>query len=189
MQKEISEIIDASLDTVVKVRELMPQIEKAATIMIDSLKKGNKIMACGNGGSAAQAMHFTGELMGKFLVNREPIAGVCLNSDIVNITAMSNDYGYAQIFKRQVEGIGKGGDVLMCFTTSGNSPNLIEAVRDIKGIKVINFLGMGGGKMKGMGDVDIIIDSDEVPRIQECHLLILHIIAKLIEDEFLKKKK
>lgn len=189
MKRDISEMIDGSLDTVVKVRELMPEIEEAAKIMIDSLKKGNKIMACGNGGSSAQAMHFTGELIGKFLKDRGPMAGVCLNSDTVNMTAVGNDYGYDKIIRRQVKGIGKKGDVLVCFTTSGNSENLVQAVKDIKGIKVVSLLGKGGGKMKGMGDVDIIVDSDEVPRIQECHLLILHILAKLIEDAFLESKK
>ncbi len=186
MKREISEMIDGSLDSVVKVRWLMPQIEKAAKIMIDSLKNGNKIMSCGNGGSASQAMHFSGELVGKFLVDRRPLASVCLNSDITNMTAIGNDYGYDQIYKRQVEGIGKKGDVLVCFTTSGNSENLLQAVKNIKGIKVINLLGKDGGKMKGTGDVDIIVYSEQVPRIQECHLLILHILAKLIEDEFVK---
>ena len=189
MKREISEMIDGSLDAVVTVRQLMPEIEKAAEIMIDSLKKGNKIMACGNGGSSAQAMHFTGELIGKFLVDRGPMAGVCLNSDTVNMTAVGNDYGYDKIIKRQVEGIGKKGDVLVCFTTSGNSENLVQAIKGIKGIKVINLLGRGGGKMKGMGDVDIVVNSNEVPRVQECHLLILHILAKLIEDAFLDSKK
>jgi D-sedoheptulose 7-phosphate isomerase len=186
MKREISEMIDGSLDSVVKVRWIMPQIEKAAKIMIDSLKNGNKIMTCGNGGSASQAMHFSGELVGKFLVDRKPLASVCLNSDIVNMTAIGNDYGYEQIYRRQVEGIGKKGDVLVCFTTSGNSENLLRAVKNIKDIKVINLLGSGGGKMKGTGDVDIIVNSEQVPRIQECHLLILHILAKLIEDEFVK---
>lgn len=186
MKREISEMIDGSLDSVVKVRWIMPQIEKAAKIMIDSLKNGNKIMTCGNGGSASQAMHFSGELVGKFLVDRNPLASVCLNSDIVNMTAIGNDYGYEQIYRRQVEGIGKKGDVLVCFTTSGNSENLLRAVKNIKDIKVINLLGSGGGKMKGTGDVDIIVNSEQVPRIQECHLLILHILAKLIEDEFVK---
>lgn len=187
MRKEISEMIDGSLDAAVTVRELMPEIEAAAKIMIDSLRRGNKVMACGNGGSSAQAMHFTGELIGKFLRDRGPMAGVCLNSDTVNMTAVGNDYGYDQIIKRQVEGIGNKGDVLVCFTTSGNSENLVQAVKGIKDIKVINLLGRGGGKMKGTGDIDIIVNSDEVPRIQECHLLILHILAKLIEDAFLKK--
>ena len=181
---EINLMIDSSVETVSKVRELTPEIEAASKIMIDRLKAGNKIMACGNGGSSAQAMHFTGELVGKFLVDRRPLAGICLNSDTVNMTAIGNDYGYDQVFRRQVSGIGKEGDVLMCFTTSGNSENLIQAVKGIKGIKIVNLLGGGGGKMKGTGDVDIIVDSNEVPRIQECHLLILHILAKLIEDEF-----
>jgi len=187
MKKEISEMIDGSLDGVVTVRKLMPQIEQAARIMIDALKKGNKILSCGNGGSASQAMHFTGELVGKFLVDRKPLAGICLNADITNMTAIGNDYGYENIFKRQIEGIGKNGDVLICFTTSGNSENLINAVDKIKGINVINLLGRDGGKMKGTGDVDIIVNSNETPRIQECHLLILHILAKLIEDAYLKK--
>ncbi len=186
MKRNILEMIDGSLEGVVKIKELMPQIEKAAKIMIDSLKNGNKVMSCGNGGSASQAMHFSGELIGKFLVDRKPLASVCLNSDITNITAIGNDYGYDQIYKRQVEGIGRKGDVLVCFTTSGNSENLLQAVKNIKGIKVINLLGKGGGKMKGTGDVDIIVDSEQVPRIQESHLLILHILAKVIEDEFVK---
>jgi len=186
MKRNILEMIDGSLDSVVKIKELMPQIEKAAKIIIDSLKNENKVMVCGNGGSASQAMHFSGELVGKFLVDRRPLASVCLNSDITNITAIGNDYGYDQIYKRQVEGIGRKGDVLVCFTTSGNSENLLKAVKNIKDIRVINLLGGGGGKMKGTGDVDIIVNSEQVPRIQECHLLILHILAKLIEDEFVK---
>jgi len=187
MKREISGMIDGSLDSVVKVRGIMPQIEKAAKIMIDCLKKGNKIMACGNGGSSLQAMHFTGELVGKFeSESKKALAGLCLNTDVGNMTAVGNDYGYELIFKRQIEGLGRKGDVLLCFTTSGNSENLIEAINKIKGIKVINLLGRDGGKMEGIGDVDIIVDSDSTARIQECHLLILHILAKLIEDEFVK---
>jgi len=189
MKGEISEIIDGSLDAVVTIRDLMPEIEAAGKIMIDSLKQGNKVMSCGNGGSSLQAQHFTGEIVGKFEKEKRALAGLCLNTDVGNMTAVGNDYGYELIFKRQIEGLGKNGDVLVCFTTSGNSKNLIEAVKDIKGIKVINLLGRDGGKMKGTGDVDIIINSNNTARIQECHLLILHIFAKLIEDAFLDIKK
>ncbi len=182
-------MIDSSLDTVAQVRKFMPQIEEAANIMIDCLRKGGKVMSCGNGGSASQAVHFTGELVGKFLKDRGPMAGVCLNTDTTHMTSIGNDYGYEKVFKRQIEGIGRKGDVLVCFTTSGNSANLIEAIDRIKGIKVINLLGKGGGKMRGKGDVEIIIDSDSTARVQECHLLILHILAKLIEDAFLESKR
>ena len=188
MEKDVAaELIDVSLDTVKGVKKLIPDIEKAANMMISSLRKGGKIMSCGNGGSAVQAQHFTGELVGKLERDKRALAGLCLNTDVGNITAVSNDYGYKYSFKRQVEGLGRKGDVLVCFSTSGNSENLIEAVRDIKGINVINILGREGGKMKGTGDVELIVDSDSTNRIQEAHLLILHIIAKLIENDVLDK--
>jgi phosphoheptose isomerase len=188
MKKDvILDLINTSLETVEKVKKLQPQIEKVSEIMIECLKKGNKIMACGNGGSALQAQHFTGEIIGKLEVDKRALAGLCLNIDGGAITAISNDYGYRYCFKRQIEGLGRKGDVLVCFSTSGNSENLIEAVKDIKGITVINILGRDGGKLKGTGDVDIIVDSNSTNRIQECHLLILHIIAKLIENWVLKK--
>lgn len=187
MKEDILEMVNDSVINVEKVKNLIPEIRKTADIMINALKKGNKIITCGNGGSASEAMHFSGELVGKFLIDRKPLASVCLNTDITNMTAIGNDYGYDKIFKRQIEAIGKSGDVLVCFSTSGNSENLIQAVKNIKEINVINLLGKGGGRMKGTGNVDIIVESNEVPRIQECHLLILHILAKLIEDAFFHK--
>jgi len=185
MTQKIKEIINDSIETHKLVNQFMEDIEEAANVMISALKKGNKILVCGNGGSASQAQHFTGELIGKFLQDRRSLAGICLNTDTTNLTAIGNDYGIEKIFKRQVEGLGKQGDVLVCFSTSGNSENLVQAVTGIKDIQVINLLGMDGGKMKDIGDINIIIPSKSVPRIQECHLLILHIWAKLIEDSFL----
>lgn len=187
MKEDILEMVNDSVINVKKVKNLIPEIRKTANIMINALKKGNKIITCGNGGSASEAMHLSGELVGKFLIDRKPLASVCLNTDITNMTAIGNDYGYDKIFKRQIEAIGKSGDVLVCFSTSGNSENLIQAVKNIKEINVINLLGKGGGRMKGTGNIDIIVESNEVPRIQECHLLILHILAKLIEDAFFHK--
>ena len=102
------------------------------------------------------------------------------------MTSIGNDTNFNLVFKRQVEALGKKGDVLICFSTSGNSENLIKAVQGIKGITTINLLGRDGGKMKGVGDIEIIIPSNNTARIQECHLLILHILAKLVEDAFLK---
>lgn len=183
LNRLIDEEITSSYFCIVEVETLISDIIKASNIMINALRNGNKIITCGNGGSASQAMHFTGELVGRFLKERKPLASVCLNTDVVNMTAVGNDYGYDKIFRRQIEAIGKAGDVLVCFSTSGNSENLLQAVRNIKGINVINLLGKGGGKMKYKGDVDIIIRSNDTARIQECHLLILHILAKLIEND------
>ena len=186
-QKEIEQNINESTETHNLTHNYNNEILKAAQIIITTLKKGNKVLACGNGGSALQAQHFTGELVGKFeKEEKKALPAIALNTDSGNMTAVGNDYDFSQVFKRQVQALGKPGDVLICFSTSGNSENLIQATNKIKNIKVINLLGRDGGKMKGTGDLDIIIESKSTARIQECHLLILHIWAKLVENAFTK---
>lgn len=185
--KEIELIVDESTETHKLVGNFKEDILKASEIIINALKKGNKVLACGNGGSALQAQHFTGELVGKFeKEEKKPLPAIALNTDSGNMTAIGNDYDFTLVFKRQIEALGKPGDVLICFSTSGNSENLIKAIEKIKDINTINLLGRDGGKMKGLGDLEIIIPSQSTARIQECHLLILHILAKLVENAFVK---
>lgn len=186
MDIKIREMINDSIKTHMLVNNFVEEIEKAIEIMINSLKQGNKILSCGNGGSAAQAQHFSAELVGRFEAERKAISSISLTTDTSNITALGNDYGFETVFKRQIEALGNQGDVLICLSSSGNSQNLIEAILEAKSknIKIINLLGRDGGKMKRVGDVDIIIPVQNTARIQECHILILHIFAKLIEDYF-----
>jgi len=185
MNSQIKKMIDQSIETHTQVHELSNDIEKATKVMISSLKKGNKIMICGNGGSAAQAQHFTAELIGRFEADRKPIPCISLTTDTSNLTAIGNDFDFDLIYKKQVEALAKPGDILICLSTSGNSRNLIEAANKIRNITVINLLGRGGGKMKDTGDINIIINSQNSARIQECHILILHIFAKLIELSYI----
>ena len=186
MNNTIKELIDESIESHKLVYNFNNEILKSSQVIINALKMGNKIMTCGNGGSALQAQHFVGELVGNFEKEKKALASIALTTDSGNMTSIGNDTNFNLVFKRQVEALGKKGDVLICFSTSGNSENLIKAVQGIKGITTINLLGRDGGKMKGVGDIEIIIPSNNTARIQECHLLILHILAKLVEDAFLK---
>ncbi len=187
MNDQIKEMIKQSIETHGEVLNLTEQIGQSANLMISSLKQGNKIISCGNGGSAAQAQHFSAELIGRFEAERQSIPSISLTTDTSNITALGNDYGFNTIFKRQIESLGKTGDILICLSSSGNSENLIQAIQEAKSknIKVINLLGKDGGNMRYLGDINIIISSQNTARVQECHILILHILAKLIEDSFL----
>ena len=184
----IKKMIDDSIEAHKYVYNQAEKIKKASEIIITRLKQGSKILSCGNGGSASQAQHFSAELVGRFEAERSAIPSISLTTDTSNLTALGNDYGFNAIFKRQVEALGNPGDVLLCLTSSGNSQNLLEAISMArsKDMKIINLLGRDGGKMKNTGDLNIIINSQNTARIQECHILILHILAKLIEDVFLK---
>ena len=169
-----------------KTKELLPLIKKVGEICVKSLKNGNKIIICGNGGSAADAQHIAAELSGRFKKERKALAGIALTTDTSALTAIGNDYGFEYIFSRQVEAIGKKGDVLIAISTSGNSQNVINAIKSAKkiGCKIITLTGKDGGKMKDMGDINIIIPSNNTPRIQEMHIMIGHMICNFIDREF-----
>jgi len=165
-------------------------IQVAAKIMIQALDKKNKILWCGNGGSAADAQHMSAELMGGLRShNRAPVASIALTTDTSFITAWANDTDYDSIFSRQIEGIGNNGDVLIAISTSGNSINVIKAIKTSisKNMKVIILTGADGGAMAGQGDVCIRIPSNDTQRIQEGHLLTEHILCEIVEDVLLKK--
>jgi D-sedoheptulose 7-phosphate isomerase len=184
----MNEIIKKHLDehqTVLSTLEsLAPQIETVANHMIQALQNGNTIFWCGNGGSASDAQHLAGELVGRFVGDRKALKSISLNADSAVMTCIVNDYGYEHIFSRQVEGLGVEGDVLIGITTSGNSENVINAlgVANQKQMTTIGLLGKGGGKALSLVSEAIMIDSKTTARIQEMHITIGHILCDLIEE-------
>jgi D-sedoheptulose 7-phosphate isomerase len=161
-----------------KVNALGEEISKA-------LKTGSTIFWCGNGGSAAESQHMAAELMGRFLINRKPYRSLSLTTDTSAITGISNDFHFNEIFSRQLEGMARPGDYLVVFTTSGNSQNIVLAIEKAREIKVntIAFLGKGGGRAKGLADVEFFVDSAVTARIQEVHTVIAHTLCQVIEIE------
>ena len=179
--------LNEHIEVAKKIEKLLPEIVNAAEICLMSLKDGGKILICGNGGSAADAQHIAAELSGRFKKERKALAGIALTTDTSALTAIGNDYGFEYIFSRQVEAIGKKGDVLIAISTSGNSQNVINAIKSAKkiGCKIITLTGKDGGKMKDMGDINIIIPSNNTPRIQEMHIMIGHMICAIIDKDFI----
>ena len=170
--------------------ELAPLIASAANAMADSILNNHKIMACGNGGSAADAQHLATELMGGMTSHdRKPIPSIALTTDSSFITAWSNDTGFESIFSRQIQGLGKAGDVLIGISTSGNSENVLAAVKQakFKELSTIVFTGNSGGKINGVPDISINIPSEDTQRIQEAHIMVGQILCGLIEDDLLNK--
>ncbi|MBN1295115.1 MAG: D-sedoheptulose 7-phosphate isomerase [Candidatus Latescibacteria bacterium] len=165
-------------------------IDKAVRIFSDTLRNGKTIFAFGNGGSAADAQHFTAELVGRFYMERPGLRAVALTTDVSVITSLCNDFGYDEVFTRQIEALGQEGDSVLAISTSGNSPNVIKGIGTAmtKGMNVVGLTGKDGGAMAGMCDTVIIIPSDDTPRIQEGHVLVYHILCELIEREVCGKK-
>jgi D-sedoheptulose 7-phosphate isomerase len=164
-------------------------IETAANLMIESIRNGGKILWCGNGGSAGDAQHLATELMGGMTSHeRKPIPSIALTTDSSFLTAWSNDTDFESVFSRQVQGLGQEGDVLVGISTSGNSENVIAAIKQakFKGLKTVVFTGKFGGMMKNLADVTIYVPSEDTQRIQEGHIMTGQIICGLIEDDFLK---
>ena len=166
------------------LKTLELQITKAADLIEQSLRAGNKLLICGNGGSAADAAHFATELVVRFAKDRRAHPAICLASDGGLLTAAANDYGFNEIFARQIAAFGRPGDVLICLTTSGKSKNIMRALEEAKArkLKTIAFLGRDGGSTIGIADVDLLVASDSIARIQEAHQLLLHVLCELIES-------
>ncbi len=185
---EIESRLTESIRTKERVRaELIPVMEQAARMMIDALEKGNKIFFFGNGGSAADSQHLAAELVGKMYVEgRRALAAIALTTDSSNLTALGNDFGFEIVFSRQIEALGKPGDVAIGITTSGQSPNVLAAVKTARqmGIKTIGFIGRDGGKLKALVDIPIVVPSDSTQRIQESHITIGQILCELVEAHF-----
>ena len=171
------------------ISELVTQAETVVAVgemVVGALKAGNKILTAGNGGSAAESLHMSEELVGRYRTNRPSLPCVSLVADPTALTCIGNDFGFDKIFSRQVEGLGKEGDVLVLFSTSGNADNLSlaqEAARD-RGLKVICFLGRDGGAIAGQADIEIIAPGKSTERIQEVHQLLLHLVLDAVEEAF-----
>jgi D-sedoheptulose 7-phosphate isomerase len=169
---------------VMSSKKLMKNIAQAAAMMKIALAAGHKIMFCGNGGSAADSQHWAAEIVGRFQKEREGMPAIALTTDTSIITAIANDYGYDRIFARQVEALGREGDVLVGISTSGNSSNVLSAVAEAKakGIKTIGFTAIGGGQMAEICDVCLAIPTKVTARAQEVHEVIGHILCEIVEE-------
>jgi D-sedoheptulose 7-phosphate isomerase len=191
MEQKIKNMLGEAVELNKGIAEkLSSRIEDATLAVVDCLRKGKKLLLCGNGGSASQCSHIAAEFTGRFKKDRKALPAIALTTDISAITALANDYGFERVFERQVEALGNEGDVLIAITTSGNSPNIIRALNKSKslGIKTIALLGKGGGKAKNLADIEIIVPSSNTPRIQEAHLALLHTICELVEEELFRNE-
>lgn len=157
----------------------------AAEALVFSYRRGGKAIFFGNGGSAADAQHLAAEFVGRFLIERDPLAAIALNTNSSVLTAIGNDYGYEMVFARQLQALASPGDVAVAISTSGNSQNVIEAVRLARriGLLTVGLTGASGGRLRELVDVLIAVPSDETPRIQECHILIGHALCDVVERE------
>lgn len=183
----INNIIDEQIRNLesLKNSDYNEKIVGISNELIKCLKNGNKILIAGNGGSASDAQHFAGEIVGRFLLERKGLACVCLNTDTSVMTCIANDYSYDDVFARQIEGIGRPGDIFIGISTSGNSKNVVKAVEKAKeiGVKTIGFLGKDGGKLKDLTDMNLIIPYKSTARVQEHHILSIHLICEIVEKE------
>lgn len=187
MQELIRAQIQDSIDAKRKVLDaLVPQIQKAAEVMIAALKSGRKILFFGNGGSASDAQHLAAELVGRFERERRGLPGIALTTDTSILTAVANDYSYDEVFARQVEALGASGDVAVGLSTSGKSRNVNAAMEKAKhmGLRTIGFSGKKGGDLAKLSEVSIVVPSDATARIQESHIMIGHIVCDLIDRAF-----
>ena len=174
---------DHSAVTARAALELPPVLERAVAAMHGCLRAGGKVLACGNGGSAADAQHLAAELVGRFREERRALAAIALTADTALLTALGNDYGYQRVFARQVEALAQQGDVLLAFSTSGNSPNVVEAAQTARrlGCTVIGLTGAGGGTLAAHADLILKAPSNTVARIQEVHTLCIHVLCESLD--------
>ena len=187
--ENIRNIIHASIETkqmILQDQELLFTIEKVVDMIVAAFQSGNRVYFCGNGGSAADAQHLAAEFSGRFYTDRKALSAEALHCNTSYLTAVGNDYGFDVVYSRMIEGIGQQGDVLVGLSTSGNSPNIIkafDAARE-KGMVTVGFTGMSGGILKAGAQFLINVPSTDTPRIQECHIMIGHIICQLVEEKY-----
>ena len=184
----VEERIEESIRTkqmILKDCEIICRIQNAAAMISESLNHGGKVLLCGNGGSASDALHLAGEFVGRFQKDRKSMPAMALNADVATMTSIANDYGYERVFARAVEGLMSEKDILLGISTSGNSENVYNAILEAqrKNGKTIAFLGKDGGKIKDIADISIVVPSNCTARVQESHIMIGHIICELIEGQ------
>jgi D-sedoheptulose 7-phosphate isomerase len=179
LQKSVNEHISVASS----ISDLLPDIGKVASILIDTFSKGNKLLIFGNGGSASDAQHIAAELVGRFIKERAGLPAIALNTDTSILTSVGNDYGYESIFSRQIEALSKPGDVVMGISTSGNSKNVVKALKIASTLncRTVGLLGKDGGEIKEITDINIIVPSDSTARIQEMHILIGHMLCEVVD--------
>ncbi|HEY3660838.1 MAG TPA: SIS domain-containing protein [Candidatus Udaeobacter sp.] len=186
--KILKNAIVAANQTLQSLLDLDVQVAKAADLIEKSLRTGNKLLVCGNGGSAADASHFATEFVVRFMKERPAYPAICLSGDGGLLTATGNDYGFEELFARQVAAFGVEDDALICLTTSGKSRNVERALEEAKArrLKTIAFLGRDGGSTIGMADVDVLVRSDSTARIQESHQVLLHVLCEIVESRLIE---
>lgn len=181
---------DASLAETVRTFQaltgLRPAIDRAGDMILATLRRGGKLLICGNGGSAAEAAHFATELVGRYAKTRRSLPAVALSSDGSLVTCIGNDFGYEQVFARQITGLAQPGDLVVVLTSSGNSPNILAALAEAQrlGLESIALLGRGGGKAKGLATCELVMPGDSAAAAQEAHLFLIHHFCERIDGEF-----
>lgn len=185
MEAKLTKDIEEHIALFQQLRDgYLTEVVAIGRLLWERLEKGGKILVAGNGGSAADAQHFAAELIGRYLVERRSLAAIALTTDTSILTAVGNDYGYDQVFSRQVEGLGREGDVFIAISTSGNSENLVRAMTSARnlGVTTVALVGKGGGRMKPLADYALVVPSDHTPRIQEGQQWIWHTWCDLIDQ-------
>ncbi len=175
--------LKASADTILALKSLEAPFLSACDVVSKSFATGGKLLACGNGGSAADCAHLTAEFTGRFVRDRRPYPALCLSAETSLLTAVANDYGYDAVFARQVHAFGRRGDVLIALTTSGNSANILcalEAARGL-GVSTIALLGRDGGKARGKADIELLVPNELTARVQEAHKVLIHALCERVE--------
>lgn len=193
MNPRVKEVIASSIATkqaVLADEVLLEKVEQVVAACVRTFRNGGKVLFCGNGGSAADAQHLAAELSGRFYLDREPLYAEALHVNTSFVTAVANDYAYAEVYARMVRAAGRAGDVLIAMSTSGNSMNILRAIEDAKklGMVIVGMTGETGGKMQNQCDYLLNMPSSDTPRIQECHMLLGHLMCELIENEMFGKE-
>jgi phosphoheptose isomerase len=185
----LDQAINGSIETLKSLEKIESKIARATEMIEQCLRSGSKLLVCGNGGSASDAAHFATELVVRFAKDRRAYPAICLTGDGGLLTAAGNDYGFDEIFARQVAALGLEGDVLIVLTTSGKSKNVRRALEEAKShkLKTIAFLGRDGGSTIGLADVDLLVATDSTARIQEAHQLLLHVLCEAVESRLAQK--
>ena len=186
-EQRVRDAFNASIDTKAEAIDVLPaKIAIVGEQLVQALIQGKKLLTCGNGGSAGDAQHLSSELLNRYERERPPLPAISLNSDVATITAIANDYDYSQVYVKQIQALGQPGDILVVFTTSGNSKNILSAVGAAheKGLRVLAITGKNGGELRGYlssDDLELCVPSSVTARIQEVHLLIIHSLCDIID--------
>ena len=188
-ENDILNIFEKSARVINESKASIKEINSAVNVIVKTIEKGKKIVIFGNGGSAADAQHMAAEFVGRYLIERDSLPAIALTTDTSVLTGIGNDYGFEKVFARQCDALVNNGDLVIAISTSGKSPNIIEGIKTSKNknAKIILLTGKNNNKLKHLTDITIRVPSNETPRIQESHRIIIHIMCEFVEKHFLKK--